>query len=190
MAEAVQRAFDDNRHLLVQAGTGTGKSLAYLVPALALDRPVVVAGTLALQSQIVGRDLRDCRRSAHARREPKFAILKGRSNCACRTGCTGVPDEQGELVHVAPRQGSAVKSGGAPPVRPGPKVAAIDFAAGDRAWAGLVRPRVPRREPMPSYRRTSPTGRGARQADVVFVTPLRIDALEAGTSCRARRGRG
>ena len=97
MAEAVQRAFADNRHLLVQAGTGTGKSLAYLVPALALDRPVVVAtATLALQSQIVGRDLPRLSTLSHrSRREPKFAILKGRSNYLPAPGARGRPRRAG-----------------------------------------------------------------------------------------------
>ena len=65
MAEAVTDALESGRHLLVQAGTGTGKSLAYLVPAAVRaarrdgqDGPVVVAtATLALQSQLVERDL-------------------------------------------------------------------------------------------------------------------------------------
>src|SRR5205814_1036624 len=62
MAAAVTEAMDTGRHLLVQAGTGTGKSLAYLVPAVlhsaAKGRPVVVAtATIALQRQLVERDL-------------------------------------------------------------------------------------------------------------------------------------
>ena len=67
MAEAVARAFDTGEHLAVQAGTGTGKSLAYLVPALARAAgrepdsdpgPVVVStATIALQRQLVDRDL-------------------------------------------------------------------------------------------------------------------------------------
>lgn len=90
MAEAVSRAFDKGEHLAVQAGTGTGKSLAYLVPALAKaaeDRgPVVVStATIALQRQLVDRDLP--RLSAALAevlpREPSFALLKGRSNYVC-----------------------------------------------------------------------------------------------------------
>jgi len=58
MADAVEAALSQGEHLLVQAGTGTGKSLAYLVPALLHRRPVVVAtATLALQHQLVERDL-------------------------------------------------------------------------------------------------------------------------------------
>ncbi|HNN47859.1 MAG TPA: ATP-dependent DNA helicase, partial [Marmoricola sp.] len=58
MAQAVAKAFDSGAHLLVQAGTGTGKSLAYLVPAMLHQRRVVVAtATLALQHQLTERDL-------------------------------------------------------------------------------------------------------------------------------------
>ena len=58
MAEAVADAMTDRTHLLVQAGTGTGKSLGYLVPALLHeDRVVVATATLALQHQLVERDL-------------------------------------------------------------------------------------------------------------------------------------
>ena len=58
MAEAVAAAMDEGRHLLVQAGTGTGKSLAYLVPSLLHgDRVVVATATLALQHQLVERDI-------------------------------------------------------------------------------------------------------------------------------------
>ncbi|MFI5808011.1 ATP-dependent DNA helicase [Streptomyces sp. NPDC051561] len=86
MAQAVADAVDDNSHLLVQAGTGTGKSLGYLVPALAHGERVVVAtATLALQRQLVERDLP---RTVEAlkpllRRTPQFAMLKGRSNYLC-----------------------------------------------------------------------------------------------------------
>jgi ATP-dependent DNA helicase DinG len=87
MAEAVASAIESGQHLLVQAGTGTGKSLAYLVPALlhALDsgQPVVVStATLALQAQVIDRDLP---RLASAvtpvlGRRPSYALVKGRRN--------------------------------------------------------------------------------------------------------------
>ncbi|HXC81487.1 MAG TPA: ATP-dependent DNA helicase [Trebonia sp.] len=90
MAEAVWQAMTDGEHLAVQAGTGTGKSLAYLVPALRLatDRrgPVVVStATIALQRQLVERDLprlADALRGPLGR-TPVFAILKGRANYLC-----------------------------------------------------------------------------------------------------------
>ena len=90
MAEAVRQAIETGEHLAVQAGTGTGKSLAYLVPAvrhaLTTNSTVVVAtATIALQRQLIDRDLP--RLSAALAplldREPSFAILKGRRNYLC-----------------------------------------------------------------------------------------------------------
>ncbi|MGW1194920.1 ATP-dependent DNA helicase [Streptomyces sp. NPDC002536] len=86
MAESVAEAIADGSHLLVQAGTGTGKSLGYLVPALAHGERVVVAtATLALQRQLVERDLPRTVDALHPlmRRRPEFAMLKGRSNYLC-----------------------------------------------------------------------------------------------------------
>lgn len=90
MANAVARAFETGEHLVVQAGTGTGKSLAYLVPAIVRaiddDSPVVVStATIALQRQLVDRDLPrliDSITDALPRR-PQFALLKGRRNYLC-----------------------------------------------------------------------------------------------------------
>ncbi len=110
MANAVARAMERKEHLVVQAGTGTGKSLAYLVPAFVRpgggDRPVVVAtATLALQAQLVGRDLPQVADALEKRlgRRPSYAILKGRHNYACLHRVRdGVPDEQGALVEAVP----------------------------------------------------------------------------------------
>jgi ATP-dependent DNA helicase DinG len=108
MAEAVAAAFDSGEHLLVQAGTGTGKSLAYLVPALlyadAADKPAVVAtATLALQAQLVDRDLPSLAKAVEPSlgRSLRWATLKGRANYACLHRVrVGAPDDQGELVPV------------------------------------------------------------------------------------------
>ncbi|WP_328384039.1 ATP-dependent DNA helicase [Streptomyces sp. NBC_00400] len=98
MAEAVAEAVDEQAHLLVQAGTGTGKSLGYLVPALAHGERVVVAtATLALQRQLVERDLPRTVEALHPvlRRRPEFAMLKGRSNYLCLHRLNeGVPQEE------------------------------------------------------------------------------------------------
>lgn len=100
MADAVAEAVDDHSHLLVQAGTGTGKSLGYLVPALAHGERVVVAtATLALQRQLVERDLPRTVDALHPllRRRPQFAMLKGRSNYLCLHRLhEGVPQEEEE----------------------------------------------------------------------------------------------
>ncbi|MEV5509345.1 ATP-dependent DNA helicase [Streptomyces orinoci] len=100
MAEAVAEVIDNNAHLLVQAGTGTGKSLGYLVPALAHGERVVVAtATLALQRQLVERDLPRTVEALHPllRRRPEFAMLKGRSNYLCLHRLhEGVPQDEEE----------------------------------------------------------------------------------------------
>ena len=104
MAEAVARAFAEEEHLLVQAGTGTGKSLGYLVPALLHDKRVVIAtATLALQHQLVERDLPRLVKAVGKVPgvDASYAVLKGRSNYACLHRIReGAPDDQGELVQM------------------------------------------------------------------------------------------
>jgi ATP-dependent DNA helicase DinG len=103
MARAVARAFDSGEHLAVQAGTGTGKSLAYLVPAIVraveTGLPVVVStATIALQRQLVERDLprlADSLAGALPRR-PRFAILKGRGNYLCLNKIHNGSADQGD----------------------------------------------------------------------------------------------
>ena len=86
MAEAVANALSNRHHLLVQAGTGTGKSLAYLVPALVHGKKVLVAtATLALQRQLVERDLPKIKGALEKElgRELTFAVYKGVGNYLC-----------------------------------------------------------------------------------------------------------
>ena len=86
MAEAVANALSDRHHLLVQAGTGTGKSLAYLVPALVHGKRVLVAtATLALQRQLVERDLPRVKEALEKElgRSISFAVYKGVGNYLC-----------------------------------------------------------------------------------------------------------
>jgi ATP-dependent DNA helicase DinG len=90
MAQAVQQAIETGEHVAVQAGTGTGKSLAYLVPAvrhaMMTENTVVVAtATIALQRQLIDRDLPRlvAALAPQLGREPVFAILKGRRNYLC-----------------------------------------------------------------------------------------------------------
>jgi ATP-dependent DNA helicase DinG len=97
MAGAVAEAVASGEHLLVQAGTGTGKSLAYLVPALLVDGPVVVStATLALQSQLVDHDLPRLADAVEPllRRRPRFAVLKGRHHYACLARLDGLTEEE------------------------------------------------------------------------------------------------
>jgi ATP-dependent DNA helicase DinG len=110
MAQAVWDSVTDGTHLAVQAGTGTGKSLAYLVPAMQLAAnkrgPVVVStATIALQRQLVERDLprlADALRGPLGR-TPEFAILKGRNNYLCLNKLRNGPeDEQDSLFDDSP----------------------------------------------------------------------------------------
>ncbi|CAB4556642.1 MAG: DEAD/DEAH box helicase [Actinobacteria bacterium] len=82
MAEAVARAIDGGRHLIVAAGTGTGKTLGYLVPALvAGKRTIVATATKALQDQLASKDLPFL--ETHLGVPFEWAVLKGRSNYVC-----------------------------------------------------------------------------------------------------------
>lgn len=110
MAEAIERSIASGEHLLVQAGTGTGKSLAYLAPALTVDGPVVVStATLALQSQLVEHDLprlADAVEPVLGRR-PTFAVLKGRHHYLCLARLdSSVEDEPDDALFDAPRPGN------------------------------------------------------------------------------------
>ena len=106
MAEAVEKSLRSGGHLAVQAGTGTGKSLAYLVPALAhamsTGTAVVVAtATIALQRQLVDRDLPRLSDALEPLldRPPVFAILKGRRNYLCLNRLrSGAPEEPADML--------------------------------------------------------------------------------------------
>ena len=87
MAHAVEEALHEGKHLIVQAGTGTGKTIAYLVPAIvAGKRTVVTTATKALQDQLAHKDLPFLVQhlSEYVNRDITFAVLKGRSNYVCR----------------------------------------------------------------------------------------------------------
>jgi ATP-dependent DNA helicase DinG len=106
MAAAVEQAIGSGEHLAVQAGTGTGKSLAYLVPAVAHavatgSSVVVATATIALQRQLIDRDLPKLATALTPLlgRPPTFAILKGRGNYLCLHRLrTGPPDDPGETL--------------------------------------------------------------------------------------------
>jgi ATP-dependent DNA helicase DinG len=110
MVEAVATALGSGEHLLVQAGTGTGKSLAYLVPALVSGKRVVVAtATKALQAQLVDKDLPrlvDALEPVLGRR-PTYALAKGRGNYVCLQQVHGGPgareDEPSDSLFDGPQ---------------------------------------------------------------------------------------
>ena len=116
MAAHVAQALELQRHLLVQAGTGTGKSLGYLVPALARvgesDQPIVVAtATLALQAQIVNRDIPHLLEALEPRPESQaqVALLKGRNNYLCLHKLEGgYPEDEPDALFDMPSSTSRV----------------------------------------------------------------------------------
>ncbi len=89
LADSVARALETGTHLLAEAGTGVGKSLAYLIPALESGRRVVVAtATKALQEQLLVHDVPAA--EAALGRELRVAVLKGRQNYLCRKSLQGL----------------------------------------------------------------------------------------------------
>jgi ATP-dependent DNA helicase DinG len=115
MAQAVHKSMTSGEHLAVQAGTGTGKSLAYLVPAVrhALGQGgtiIVSTATIALQRQLIERDLPRLSESLAELlgRAPEFAILKGRRNYLCLNKVNGSPADDAEDALFDPRSVSAI----------------------------------------------------------------------------------
>lgn len=96
MAVAVEHAIDERRHLIVQAGTGTGKSLGYLVPAILSGSKVVVStATKALQDQLAGKDLPFLQKTLPQPFE--FSVLKGRSNYVCQQRVKEIAGGDGQM---------------------------------------------------------------------------------------------
>ncbi|HEX4217974.1 MAG TPA: ATP-dependent DNA helicase [Acidimicrobiales bacterium] len=151
MARSVGRAIASRRHLVVQAGTGTGKSLAYLIPSmLAGERVVVATATKALQDQLAGKDLPSV--ATLATGEFSFAVLKGRSNYLCkqRAAELGGAGEQLSMEDGRTSQAPRTATGRPDDGRLGDQVrrlldwgqdsptgdrAELDFEPAPRAWA-------------------------------------------------------
>jgi len=147
MAEAVARALGKQRHLVVQAGTGTGKSLGYLVPCLVTgQRTVIATATKALQDQLAGKDLPFL--AEHLDHPFTAAVLKGRSNYLCRQrlaevfpGGEGDADQQPSLdldagaVSGLGQELHLLASWAA--VSPTGDRAELDFEPRPRAWSQL-----------------------------------------------------
>jgi ATP-dependent DNA helicase DinG len=92
MAEAVHDAFANHNHAIVEAGTGTGKTLAYLLPAICSGRRVVIStATKSLQEQLYQKDVPFLQK--HFAPELKVAVMKGRSNFLCRTKVHALADQ-------------------------------------------------------------------------------------------------
>jgi len=188
MADAVARAMTAHEHLLVQAGTGTGKSLGYLVPALLHDRRVVVAtATLALQHQLVERDIPALVEAADhvLHTKPTYAVLKGRSNYACLHRIReGVPDDQGTLDLEVGAMGSEVLA-----LREWAEEQAQNDGPGDRDAAPKHTDRVWRQVSVSQVPNTSgiqPTRARTARGSVTGSCPATRTVPWSGTSRVAR----
>ena len=173
MAEAVANALSDRHHLMVQAGTGTGKSLAYLVPALVHGKRVLVAtATLALQRQLVERDLPRIVPALEKvlGREITYGIYKGVGNYVCLQKMNSESlDHDGEVLLEVTSLGEDAKRLHAWAKTPG--------VTGDRDDAPDVDRRV--------WAANSLSGRECVGADVCAYGPQCFAALAKGRASQA-----
>ena len=178
MAEAVARAIEESRHLIVEAGTGTGKSLAYLVPAVLSGARVVVAtATKGLQDQLAGKDLPFLADQLDI--EVSFAVLKGRSNYLClqRIAELGAATDAEQLGLDGVAEGAPVEEieqlvAWADATSSGDR-AELSFEPSTRAWSAVsVGPREcpgAAKCPKGEVCFTERARRAAAQADIVVV---------------------
>jgi ATP-dependent DNA helicase DinG len=143
MAEAVADAIAGKHHLAVQAGTGTGKTLAYLVPAvLARKKTIVATATKALQDQLAGKDLPFLQE--HLLEHFEWAILKGRSNYLCMQRLSELAgrDDEGEQLGLdgvaerAPKDELVTLARWASTTDTGDR-AELEVEPSERAWAAV-----------------------------------------------------
>ncbi len=140
MAVAVAAAIESKRHLVIQAGTGTGKTMGYLVPAVLTGQRVMVAtATKALQDQLASKDLPFL--AEHLGRPFEWAILKGRSNYICLQRVREVhatDTGQLEIAELAPTVRLEVKklSEWAGTTASG-DAAELDWLPSDKAWQSV-----------------------------------------------------
>jgi ATP-dependent DNA helicase DinG len=190
MAEAVAAAIESARHLIVQAGTGTGKSLAYLVPAaLSGARVVVATATKGLQDQLAGKDLPFL--ASHLDEDLSFAVLKGRSNYVClqRVAELSRTDEAAQLELEGTGDSAPVEEieqlvAWAATTRSGDR-AELPFEPSGRAWSAVsVGPReCPGASKCPKGEEcfTERARRAAAEADIVVVN-THLYGLDIATS--------
>lgn len=189
MADAVDDALTTGRHLLVQAGTGTGKSLGYLAPILVRlargrERIVVATATLALQSQLADNDIPaalDAVESVTGIR-PSHAILKGRTNYACllrvRDGGTG---DQSTLISAAELRETIAGSPLATPESAlGAEVVTLrEWVESEAASGGVAD-----RDKAPSH-----TERGWQQVSIPARECLGVQRCPYGDACLVEKSR-
>jgi ATP-dependent DNA helicase DinG len=165
MAEAVEEAFQRKRHLIVEAGTGTGKTLAYLLPALRSGRKVVIStGTKNLQEQLFFKDIPFLREALKA--DIRASYMKGRNNFLCRQklyDMEGQPVLKGleELDHFARIRDWEKKT------ETGDRAELTELPEGFPLWSRL------------DARRETCTGQKCPQFDRCFLTQMHRRAAAA-----------
>ena len=146
MCEAVAGALDENRHLVVEAGTGTGKSMAYLAPLVVSGKKAVVTtATKALQDQLVNKDLPQLSEALDT--PVAYAVLKGRSNYICRKKladlASAASSEQGQLIAAGSAaeadriRGEIARLAAWADETPDGDRAGLDFEPSLRAWEAV-----------------------------------------------------
>jgi ATP-dependent DNA helicase DinG len=188
MADAVAHSLQSGRHLLVQAGTGTGKSLGYLAPVLmrltrSSDRILIATATLALQSQLANNDIPaalDAVEKVTGRR-PTSAILKGRTNYACLYRVRGgEADDQSALITAGDLVDTIRPSGSTAESALGAEVLALrEWAEAEDSDRGLAD-----RDDAPSH-----TDRAWQQVSIPVRECLGVQRCPQGSSCFVERSR-
>ena len=133
MADAVERALAEDRTLLCEAGTGTGKTLAYLVPAILSGRKVVVStATKALQEQILSKDLPLI--AEHLGLDPQVALGKGLGNYLCLRRYNELRASAGALAEPAVRLSLPLVEDWASDTETGDVAELASLGEGDPIW--------------------------------------------------------
>ncbi|CAA9343942.1 MAG: DinG family ATP-dependent helicase YoaA [uncultured Friedmanniella sp.] len=187
MADAVDNALATGRHLLIQAGTGTGKSLGYLAPTLvrlagSRERIVIATATLALQSQLADNDIPaalDAVQKVTGKR-PKHAVLKGRTNYACLLRVRdGSETDQSTLISAADLAGTITPRASPESVLGAEVLALREWAEEEATSGGLAD-----RDGAPSH-----TDRGWQQVSIPVRECLGAQRCPFGDECFVEKSR-
>ena len=166
MADAVERALAEDHTLLCEAGTGTGKTLAYLVPAILSGKKVVVStATKALQEQIIAKDIPLI--AEHLGLSPSAALGKGLSNYLCLRRYNELRTSAGALADAGVRRSLPLLEAWAADTETGDVAELTGLAEGDPIWREV------------SSSSETRVGQSCAYHDRCFVTRMKRDLEEA-----------